>query len=269
MVLFGFGILISLPLLGVPFILSIVRYINYHKWIKSNDPLPNTINDYTTVLDEPTRLGVAYEKWIYKWEFPEFLFMGLAPIAGAAFIYIFQKEIEPFYTPYAPTLIVYIIMAYGCYWASRIFKERLPNAINMILPYGMLMGVVLYTVLFIHFLSPLTLLGGAVLPYFAFPLFAPLPALLYTLRQIKQHNRFAITQTSALWATFNQSSPEREWFRQLWWHEGFPNPVFLLGMILSIQIGLYHIGQPFDAIIEVFRQSKGFLLSNDLSFLDW
>ena len=260
--LLSIGFLLMFPLIIIPFCLSIIRYVNYAQWLKGNEPGYNSINDYTTILDKPTRLELSYEKWKYKWEFPEILFMGIAPILGSFFIYNFQNDIKPFALDYSPTLITYIVLAYVSYWLSRLFKEKLPAVVNMILPYGMLIGLGLYAVLFVHFISVMTIYGGVLLPFLAFPLFAPLPALLYNLRQIKQHNLFNLKQTISLWEQYSESAPEKDLFRKLWWHEGFPNPVFVIGFITAIQIVLYQIGQPFDSLIKVFTESSDFLLSN-------
>ncbi len=126
---------------------------------------------------------IAHPKLRFK--IGEFIFMGVSPIYGLVLTPIFNKELEFFNLEYYPTLIIFTLIPYLAYWFSRYDKSKFSLVSLTLAQYGILSGVGLYALLFFQFFTPLTLLGLAIFPYFAFPLFAPAFAIYYSIKELK------------------------------------------------------------------------------------
>ena len=93
-----------------------------------------------------------------------------------------------------------------------------------------------------------------------FPLIAPLPAILYALRQLKIQRGF-------LQGEIGIDDHILLWVRGLRWDYTIINLFYLIGFIIIIQIILILSGQPFNGFWMAFRGSDGFFFSiNDLRF---
>lgn len=245
----------SIPLIIIPFVKAIRRNINFWKLDTAmRAPLDQVEPD---ILDVPLTTTTSLKQhipYIIHRDFAELLFLGVAPIFGIFLVSAFKNDILPFEIKRQLTLIVFILIPYLSYWLSRYYKAKCSPLVNIFLSYGMLFGLLLYTALFLHFLAPIVLLAGVVFSFLAFPLFAPLPAFLYSLREIRLqqlHLEMYTKEVSPWWS-----------FLILSWRNSIPNLIFLLLFIGIILHVLFFFGQPLYAILSAFVNSKEFFFSS-------
>jgi len=256
------GPILAIFIILIPFIKSIYQFNRFFRNTEDTLSLKTAEGMYQSILDTNDTYEVKTKKHqVASWEFPEILFMGLAPPCGVFMIYYFYRDIQPFHIDYAPVLGIYIFAGYISYWLSRYGKKNISISLAASLPYGIVIGIILYCILFIHFISQLTLLGGAILPFFGFPLFAPLPALLYSIRELKiltthLHEQFDQSEDS-----IEQQSGNISFARNLLWQNSFQNWGLLIILIFIIQAVLFLFGFPFESIWLALRESGGFLFS--------
>ena len=251
-----FNILFIVILIIWPFISSIVSFVKHQRKLVNsyNSSFDSIDSEY---LDEDFLDPPKPQK---KANYAETLFMGIAPLFGIALIYGFQSEIKPFAIEYFPSLAVYLLVAYLSYWLSKIFRKELPTEANLLLNYGMITGCLIYPFIAVHYISELTLLGTAIFPYLAFPLFAPLPACLFTFSQLQVHQRFIMGQIKATEINY-LNARTMEWYSNLY---KIDNPFGLLGFIIFlmiIQSLLGFFGQPANAVMLAFLHGSEFLFS--------
>jgi len=249
-VFIGLGMLIGVPLLIVVLIKSVRSNLSYFK--KETIPLTMIIQE-----DLPDTMSAKKrnELRVFAVTFPEFLFMGIAPFVGILSLYLFQEEIHPFSNKYIITLSTYVAITYLSYWISRNYKNKIRLENTVFLSHGMVLGIGVYSLLALHFCSPVTLFGGLVLPFLAFPLFAPLPAILYTCREIKELNIYQ--EQELLYSEFKNDLTINKFI----WRNSNNNIITILLLILLIQSFLSLFGQPIDSLWRCIRESKEFLFS--------
>lgn len=256
----GLGILSSLIALvafGIPMVYGMIRCIKY----LFGQPSQVTIADaytqqYDSVLDV-SETHAFVKPNIKKYNYAEIISMGVSPLMGIIVSFFFMEMNIPFDPLHAISAITFIAIGYISYWASRGFKKDLPLSINLLLPYGILIGILCYIFLFLHFLSITTLLAVALASIIAFPLLAPLPATFFAFRQ------FQIQQAYVKEAIKRQEDSENyidKWTAFLAWNNS-TNPFALIACILIILGALFLIGQPLDGFWQAFRGSHGFLFS--------
>ncbi len=251
---FVFSILIGLLLFLAPMVLGIIRCTKYIFGGPVNVSHQDAYSlQYESILDVAESHVVVKDK-VKKWDYAEIVCLGIAPVMGIIVSYIFSDMRIPFDPFYAISAVTFIAIGYTSYWASRSFRRQLPLTINLLLPYGILIGVICYLFLFIHFISLLTVMAMAFVSLLAFPLLAPLPAAFYAIRQFKIQRQFIKEQT-------NRDDTLPFWVRGLNWNFNVMNFIYLIGIILLIQTGLFFIGQPIDGFWMAFRGSDGFLFS--------
>lgn len=243
-----FAIIGFLALIVVPFIGAIVFFL------RKRPPVANRHSslDAEIVLDQPRE-----PRWLTNLEIPELLFMLISPLIGAGFIYYFSEDIQPFALTHAPSLLLFYLPPFVAYWIARLRFSTLSEGSKVLIPYFLGMGMVIYALLFLHFLSPLTIFGGIILPYFGFPLFAPIPALLYNRRLWHDLNLRQKVESDFV----EPSSTEPSWFEAFRWTGSFQNGALLFGLIGVFILAQVVIGQPLTGIYEAFRGGDGFLFS--------
>ncbi|MFK8101786.1 MAG: DUF6688 family protein [Saprospiraceae bacterium] len=251
------SIFCSIPLIIIPFVKAIRRNINFWK-IDAAISTPTAQLDFgDDILDVPLTTTATLKQhipYLINRDFAELLFMGISPILGIFLVGAFKSEILPFEIKQQLTLVVFILVPYLTYWLSRYYKANFSPLANVFFSYGMLLGLLLYTALFLHFLAPIVLLAGVVFSFLAFPLFAPLPAFLYSLRELRLQQLHLATYTK-------DANP---WwsFLILSWRNSIINLIFMLLLITIIIYVLSFWGQPFYAILSAFLNSKEFFFSS-------
>ncbi len=185
--------------------------------------------------------------------FPEVLYLGVSPILGSMFIYIFKREIKPFDLDNSLTLLMYIVIPFLCYWGVRLWKDKLPDwAVYGSIP-GMALGCVLYSVLFVHFISEMTALGVAFLPIFGFTLLAPLPALGFTIREIHKTRAYLndrIQFKIDYLQSFSKFTSQQKGILAFW---------LLFGILQCL---MFLAGQEWNSVILAFTEGKNFFFSD-------
>lgn len=184
----------------------------------------------------------------------------IAPIVGCINVYAFKEDAKPFDLKTFPVLMALIAFYMLCYWISRTFKNRSSAEGFVVLAIGLVVGFFINTLLTIHFLSPVTLVGLIICPYFAFPLLAPYIMTFYQWMEIKQllkcqHERFQQVEKTPK-TTWTESQ-----LRQVAFHR---NPIFyfLAGLLLLILTSsFWAIGYPMDSLVSTFIDGKEFLFS--------
>ncbi|MEO1437830.1 MAG: hypothetical protein AAFV80_19980 [Bacteroidota bacterium] len=197
-----------------------------------------------------------------KIRWSEILMMGLGPVVGILLTYIFRTEIKPFDLSYFPSLSLFILVPWLSYWLSRIGKTWISPLLYAALPIGILIGIPIYFGLGLHFVSPLSGLGVAWFPFFGFALLAPIPAMLFLIRELKRHSLFFHVKMDGHWyhpmahTSYFQFLAVRNWIRR---------PAYYL-VALVVFVGLYALlavlNQNPYFLIEAFQNSQEFLFSN-------
>ncbi|MEM6724106.1 MAG: hypothetical protein AAF598_08710 [Bacteroidota bacterium] len=201
-----------------------------------------------------------------KIRWSEILMIGLGPIVGILLTYTFKTEIKPFDLTYFPSLCVLILLPWVSYWLSRVGKTWISPLLYAALPIGMLIGITIYFGLGLHFVSPLSALGVAVFPFFGFALLAPIPAMLFIIRELKRHSLFFHIKMDGHWyhpmahTSYFQFLAARNWIRR---------PAFYL-VTLVVFIGLYAFLAVLNGnalfLLEVVQNSQEFLFSNHINW---
>ena len=251
--LFTLSLLLIIPIIIIPFVIAIRRNISY--WKQQNGvSIGRTEVVLEDVLDTPVQENqIRPVSKLKSWEFPELWFMGIAPLVGMGLVGAFHREIKPFALEYVSSLFLFIMIPYLSYWISRYGKERLSILMNIALSYGMLIGLGLYLALFLHFIAPITILAGAIFSFLAFPLFAPLPALLYNVREIQEQQYHLQIQIQSNYSWYARL--------QLSWRNLVINLIVVIIIIVGLIFLLSLFGQDIFSIIDVFLEGKGFLFS--------
>ncbi len=244
---FIFTSILAIPLIAMPFCLAILRFVGFYQQVKQYE------DSQEFVLDSLIHSRGESLSFRRGFDFPEFLFMGVSPIIGLFFIKSFSGMISPFDVNAAPTLAVYCVFAWSAYWISRLGKANIPAKLLNILPFGIYIGLLLYPFLAIHFISEITLYG-MLLPFFSFPLFAPLPAWLYTLRELMELRNFKAEKAMESLATLGNSS------RKIL-NDSTKHYLGFGAFILLIQVVLVLFGQEWTSIIDVFTGGEDFFFS--------
>ena len=246
--------LISLIAILIPLIFGMIRCCKYLLNGATKVVVIDTYaTQYNAILDVSEAQTIERPN-IKKWDYAEIIAMGIAPIMGVILHFVFTDMKIPFAPQYAISAISFIAIGYCSYWLSRGFKNRLSLIANLILPYGIVIGVLSYIMLFVHFMSLTTLLAMGFVSIIAFPLIAPLPAIIYALRQLKIQVEYLQKQMGEGFQTSN-------WIKGLRWNFDFINLLYLIGFVSIIQIFLMILGQPLDGFWLAFRESEGFLFS--------
>jgi hypothetical protein len=255
----GLAVLLILPLIVVPFFLAIGSAGSY--WSRRREErgaLFDTFLKRTALIQ------------LKPFELVEFFYMGLSPLAGIALVYFFQEDIKPFGMSMMPTLILYVAVGWSSYWLSRYKKETLPDGVNVFLTYGMLAGAFLYLLLTLHYISPMTVLGVMIFPYLAFPLLAPFPALLYTLREIRQLQDYMNSKEEEKREIPGIHSEEKQLVDQIRWRGMVHSGLTFIGFLACLQLFLLVVfGLPLDSLFLLFAGGEDFLFSFPRSIFDF
>ena len=201
----------------------------------------------------------------WKRDYPELVLMGVAPLVGIALVYLFKAEIHPFDLKYAITIGILILMAYFPYWTIRLFRDRISLTVNAMLFHGLVLGQILYILLAIHFISPMTVLGVVIFPYLGFTLLAPALAIFWNWWLLRQHQEYMEAQLEVVPATEDPDYVRAQKIAWLDWGNHL-NWMRLLGVLIVVQVLLFAFGQPIDAVWEAFRGGEDFLFSRGF---DW
>ncbi|MEM7103285.1 MAG: DUF6688 family protein [Bacteroidota bacterium] len=254
----GINVVFVVILILVPFVLCIWRFARFATGLRQARNLSDVADFYPIgkkrqLLNHRIRV-----------DFPEFLFMGVAPVLGSMFIYYFRHDIHPFAIDHTPTLLAFISVAYVSYWVSRLAKRRISPLLYAILPLGMLIGCLLYGAMFFHFISGMTILGAVVFPYYAFALYAPIPALLYNVRELILHNRYYMDKMHGdSWYHPVRQSGIFKFLSKGAWAFRPTYYLLLLPTIFTLQALMLQFGQEPMSIIHVFTEGKDFLFSEE------
>lgn len=254
--LFLFSGIFSIPLILIPLYKAVRRNLAFWQSVPNIPQVSQSLLSTSHVLDAPFPgdISVKLPKLtIPSWEFPELWFMGVAPLLGMWLVPTFYNEIQPFQLEHRYTLFVFILIPYACYWLSRYNKTSLPGWFNILLSHGMLIGLLLYFALFLHFFVVVVPFAASIFPFLAFPLFAPLPAFLYNLRELKLQQLELAAQaqnTNPWWA-----------FLQLSWQNSIYH-LFLTAILIAVIIySLTLWGENPFAIVLSFLNSREFFFS--------
>lgn len=252
-------ILLAIPLIVIPFVLTIVRFVNF---FRNTEVVESTDESLLDAEEVPHLKARQKEK---KFTYPEILFMGISPILGIIFVFVFKDDIKPFDINHTLSLGVFVVLAYAAYWVSKIAKQRVNNTVFLLLPMGMMIGILIYLAIFIHFISPITLMGGALLPVFGFALYAPLPAILFNIKELVRHKQF-YRQKFAIEDAYRSTL----FFQTLGTSPSINNATYYIATLLviaAIQGLLVLVGQDMLSMMHVFTGGEGFLFSeNDWNF---
>ena len=257
--MFGLLFLLNIILVGfliiLPFFHSIFAFIEHQKKLALGPE--NDFDEDSGYLDEDF---LDQPKSKRQTSYPEILLMGIAPPFGLVLVYGFERDITPYALDYFPSLAVYLLIAYLSYWLSKYYNKEFQIEANLILNFGMLTGCLIYPFMAIHSISEMTLLGAAIFPYLAFPLFAPLPALLFTFRQLEVHQKFISRQIQETEINSLNVNSIR-WFNNMY---KMNSPVGWLGLaifLMVIQSLLGFFGQPANAVFLAFLHGSEFFYS--------
>ena len=245
--MFALGIIGFIFLIVIPLIASIVLFFRRR---------PRAEISWST-LDRSFIDTATSKRWLGPIEVPELLFLLAAPIIGGIFIYVFQRDIEPFAVEHAPSLLLFYLPAMGAYWWARFRRAELKAQERAIIPYFLLVGMGIYALLFLHFISPSTLLGGIIFPYFGFPLYAPLPAFLYTYRLWVDLQPKAEEDDPYV---ASEISNDSEW-SPYFWRGSMLNWMVLVACLLALYLGQLLLGQSLYSIVAAFTEGQDFLFS--------
>jgi len=254
----GIGILstiIALGAFGLPMVAGMIRCIKHLFGEPSQVSIADAYTQqYDSILDV-SETHVFVKPNLKKYNYAEIISMGLSPLMGVIVSFFFMEMNIPFDPLYAASAITFIAIGYVSYWVSRGLRKSLPLSINLLLPYGILIGIFCYIFLFIHFLSLTTLMAMAFASIIAFPLIAPLPATFFAIRQ------FQIQQLYVKEEIKKQEDSENyidHWTAFFAWNNSI-NPFALIACILIVLGALFFVDQPLDGFWQAFRGSQGFL----------
>lgn len=193
----------------------------------------------------------------------QYLFLLVAPILGFIRYQVFETSGEiVFAKAHLPTLITMATIGGVSFWISKFFKKTTTPWLNILLPIGILQGILLNIVLAIHF-GRYILLGTAY-PMHGFELVAPLFNVLFLSREL-YHNHLNFSQR------FKKepiaSSNYIVLILYILMDRSFLYKLRLFMMLLAPAVVaqvmvLLFAGQSPDAILQVFTDTKGFTFSN-------
>lgn len=236
-------------LIVYPFIKAISRVSNFFSGENKRKTSPDTVLEQLIINAETNKKRNPID-------YAEVLFLGVSPIAGSIFIYVFQDSILPFAIPHALTLLVYTAIPYFSYWGSRLFKDQIANWLLYACYAGMIMGVVLYTAMSLHFISQMTLAGIGILPIFGFTLLAPVPAIGFSLEELTRLHHYLddllisrLEFNDAIQRVVKTVSSKRKGLI-----------LFFSGMVV-LQLLLILSGQKWNALFLAFLESENFFFS--------
>lgn len=195
-----------------------------------------------------------------KFSFAEIVYCYVTPVTGCAKIWFFEKE-SAFNPQWAPTIVIMIGIVSASYWISRHAKHKIGPLIFALLPLGMLQGIILYAVFFVHFISGNTLLGVA-FPLFGFELLAPLPAILFILVELQRYHNFFQEKYST--GQFEGATRHKFLIKTLLKRDWISNPWFygLFLPFIAIQEGIFCLMyQRPDAVVQAFTKTCEFYFS--------
>lgn len=193
----------------------------------------------------------------------EYIFLLGAPVMGFWRYQAFETTGEVVFSKaHLPTLMALAAVGGLSFWVSRWGKQHTPPWVNVLLPLGLLQGILLNLLLAIHFGRYMVL--GAVFPSYGFELIAPLVNLLLLSREL-YNNHLVFLQRFR-----NEPIASRNYLilsLYIFMDNSFAYKLRLFGMLLlpalAVQITLLMLlaGQSPDAIVQVFTQTKGFTFS--------
>ena len=213
-------------------------------------PFLAAIRDFRAADHSATRLTLG-----------AFFYMCFCPLLSLLFLHLYPNLQSIFAIAYLPSLQLAILLALAAYWLSLFKMEAMPLWLNLLLPYGIAMGLLLALVMSIHFISGITFWNSLGHAYLVFPLYAPIPILLYGFRQFKRQNKYIVEQLDALAQAGNLSIEDQDAIHILQWKNPPQNIALLLLMMASLQVFLLPAGQPMNALLLAFVESHDFLFS--------
>ncbi|HAS44681.1 MAG TPA: hypothetical protein DCS93_29655 [Microscillaceae bacterium] len=209
-------------------------------------------------LRSPSRWANNY--WVKS---AEILFLLLAPVLGFLRYQEFQTTGEVVFSPtHLPTLIALAVLGGASFWVSRFFKYRTPPWLTILLPLGLIQGLLLNLALIIHF-GDYVLLGAA-FPLLGFELLAPLFNVLFISREL-YHQHLVLRKHIKEEPIYSTNYlvlglfflMDTSFFTKLRICLVLFIPAFLFQIMLLVLCG-----QSPDAIVQVFTDTKGFTFSS-------
>ncbi|OJJ15051.1 hypothetical protein BKI52_39995 [marine bacterium AO1-C] len=193
----------------------------------------------------------------------EILFLLMAPILGFIRYQEFQTTGEVVFSPaHLPTLIALAALGGMSFWVSRFFKYNAPPWLTILLPLGLIQGILINLILVIHFGKYMLL--GAVFPLLGFELIAPLFNVIFISREL-YHQHLALRQHVKNEPIYSTNYlvlglfflMDTRFFTKLRICMVLFVPAFLFQITLLVLCG-----QSPDAIVQVFTDTKGFTFSS-------
>lgn len=193
----------------------------------------------------------------------EYLFLLVAPIAGFIRYQSFETTGEVVFSKtHLPTLLFMAAIGGLSFWVSKFFKRETPPWLNIVLPLGLMQGILLNIALTIHFGKYIVL--GAVFPAYGFELVAPLINILFLTREL-YHNHLVFQYRFKTEPIASRNYIVLGLYILMDKSFAYKLRLFMLllipGLIYQIML-LMLAGQSPDAIIQVFTNTKGFTFSN-------
>lgn len=193
----------------------------------------------------------------------EYMFLLIAPVMGFWRYQAFETTGEVVFSKaHLHTLMALAVVGGLSFWVSRWGKQRTPPWANVLLPLGLLQGILLNVLLAIHFGQYIVL--GAMFPGYGFELIAPVVNILLLSREL-YHNHLVFLQRFR-----HEPIASRNYLvlsLYILMDNSFVYKLRLFALLLLptlvIQIALLMLvaGQSPDAIVQVFTQTKGFTFS--------
>ncbi|MCK6648765.1 MAG: hypothetical protein L6Q66_03830 [Bacteroidia bacterium] len=192
--------------------------------------------------------------------FSEVVFTIVGPIIGFIRFDEFMPEI-PFAKQHVLSIILLVIFSSLSYWISRLSSGSKSPFLKIFLSVGLLQGILLCTVVTIHFITFLPM--GLIFPFAGFELLAPPMALVMLIKEFYFLNKETLDLPELLPYRAELGFiplPYKIWQKPL--SNRLLIYLFLLIIALLAQILFcLFIGQDVDSIIKAFTHSKGFLFS--------
>lgn len=212
---------------------------------------------YTFIsFNSPTDNRVYQQHWLAT--LSEMTFTLAAPITGFLRANHIDEQEFPFGEAHLPTLIVLSFVAIIAYWISRLFVDKLPPLLSVLVLIALVQGWLINFTLLLHFGGYLVL--GALFPIVGYELTAPLLNLIFLGREFYlNHLRFC------------EKYPQYE--GKSWLIRFLAQPYFMRKTSLIFvlffpfffvqQVILTLFGQAPDAILRVFIESCKFNFSDN------
>lgn len=191
----------------------------------------------------------------------EIIITVVAPIVGLIKNSTISSGEIPFAKEHQLILILLIAIAVSSFWLSKFLKGKLSPMLDALLPIGMLMGIILALVMTIHF-GPYVIIA-MLIPAGGFEIVATFLVLLAFIRELYLNHIYF--KTIYLPARIEDDFANHRLFRvflQSKFLNKFPLLFFFSFVIIAIvQAIVILFGQAPDALIRVFYESCGFVLS--------